>query len=252
MPSAAELAAVLPVTPLAWRPAYRLVSSRFPTAHLFARVAAAEDWDTLNSLESLTNARLRDASGERPLVPEAERASGPGASVIMAPFTHLHPEGSRFADGEHGAFYAADSLETAVAETRFHRELFLRRTQEPPTEVDLRCYLVDVAGGFHDLRGQRRSADFADIYDPDRYGASQALARALRARHSDGVCYDSVRHDGGECLGVFRPRLVTNLRQGVHLRYGWNGDHIDTVYEIRLLEPGPRPGGPNGNTSQKD
>jgi hypothetical protein len=252
MPSAAELAAALPVTQLAWRPAYRLVSSRFPAADLFARIAAATDWDALNALESLTNARLRDASGERPLVPEAERARGPGASVIMAPFAHLHPEGSRFADGEHGAFYAGESLDTAIAETRHHRELFLRRTQEPPTEIDLRCYLVDIAGGFHDLRGRRSSVGFAEIYDPEHYGASQALARALRARQSHGVCYDSVRRAGGECLGVFRPLLVTNLRQGVHLRYAWNGARIETVYEIRLLVTGPPAGAPNGNPSQKD
>ena len=50
--------------------------------------------------------------GEIELVPREERIFGPGASVIMAPFTHLNPEGSRFADDTFGAFYAAASLDT--------------------------------------------------------------------------------------------------------------------------------------------
>jgi hypothetical protein len=238
MLSAAERAARLEAVPLHWQPAYRLVSSRFPTVDLFERVADPADWDALQALESLTNPRLRDAAGDLRLVPLRDRVAGPGASLIMAPFTHLHPNGSRFADAMHGAFYAAESLDTAIAETRHHRERFLRRTREPPTHLELRSYLVDVAGRFHDLRGRRGTADFDPVYDPDDYGASQALARELRHRDADGVCYDSVRRPRGQCLAAFRPRLVSNPRQGVHLRYQWNGEQIDAVYEIRRLEPG--------------
>ena len=39
----------------------------------------------------------------------------------------------------------------------------------------------------------------------DDYTASQLLGGALRAGGSNGVVYDSVRHDGGKCVGVFRP-----------------------------------------------
>ena len=69
---------------------------------------------------------------QRKVPPREERAFGPGGSVIMAPFTHLDPSGSRFADGTFGAFYAAASLATSVAETCFHREVFLRATREAP------------------------------------------------------------------------------------------------------------------------
>ncbi len=236
MPSAAELAARTATIPLQWQPGFRLVASRFPPIDLFERVADPADWDALAALESLTNPRLRDAIGEISLVPAADRVSGPGASVIMAPFTHLNPDGSRFADAHAGALYVADTLETAIAETRHHREKFLRATREPPTEIELRCYLIDVTGTFHDLRGRRSESDFAALYDPDDYGHSQAYARELRRRGADGVCYDSVRRDGAQNLAAFRPRLASNVRQSRHLRYVWDGQRIAQVYEIRLLE----------------
>jgi hypothetical protein len=236
MPSAAELARTLPVAELRWRPGFRLVASRFPPIDLFERIADPGDWEALIALESLTNPRLRDAAGEIALVPAADRVSGPGASVIMAPFTHLHPAGSRFADARGGALYVADTLATAIAETRHHRERFLRATREPATEVELRCYLIDVAGRFQDLRGRAADPRFAPVYDRDDYAASQALARALRALAADGIVYDSVRRAGGSSIAAFRPRLASNVRQGAHLRYVWNGERITQVYELRLVD----------------
>lgn len=236
MPSAAELARALPIAELRWQPGFRLVCSRFPPVDLFERIADPADWEALIALESLTNSRLRDAAGAIALVPPADRVSGPGASVIMAPFTHLHPAGSRFADSSAGALYIADTLATAIAETRHHRERFLRATREPATEIELRCYLIDVAGHLHDLRGRATDTRFAAIYDRDDYAASQALARALRARAADGLVYDSVRRTGGTCVAAFRPRLASNVRQGVHLRFAWDGERIAQVYELRLIE----------------
>lgn len=235
MPSAAELARALPTVDLRWRPGFRLVASRFPPIDLFERVADPADWDALHALESLTNPRLRDATGDISLVPAADRVSGPGASVLMAPFTHLNPAGSRFADATQGALYVADTLDTAIAETRHHRERFLRATREPPTEVELRCYLIDVAGRFHDLRGRSDDARFAAVYDRDDYAASQSLARVLRESGADGIAYDSVRRPGAQNLAAFRPRLASNVRQSVHLRYAWNGERITHVYELRLV-----------------
>jgi hypothetical protein len=34
---------------------------------------------------------------------------------------------------------------------------------------------------------------------------------------------------------VFRPRMVQNVRQGVHLRYAWDGTSISRVYEMRAM-----------------
>ncbi len=214
-------------------PCNRIVASRLPTIHLFERVADPADWDALYELESLTNPRIRNEVGELHLVPKADRVSGPNASIVMAPFTHLSPQGTRFTDGHFGAYYAAESLETAVAETRFHRENFLRATSQPAMELEMRCYLADVACDLHDLRGRRTA--MRAVYDPSSYQASQKLGRELREAGSNGIAFDSVRRQGGECVAIFRPRLVQNVRQSVHLRYAWDGNSISDVYEIRVM-----------------
>jgi RES domain len=224
----------LAVGEVRWQPCYRIISSRFPPIHLFERVSSPEDWEALYWLESLTNPRLRDEVGEIQLVPREDRVFGPGMSVVMAAFTHLNPDGSRFADSTFGAFYAAASLDTSIAETRYHREVFLRATREGPLELDMRTYLCDVNATFHDIRGLRDP--MSDIYDPDSYVASQKLARLLKRAGSNGVVYDSVRHAGGQCLAVYRPRLVQNCRQGTHLRYVWDGERISQVYALRVME----------------
>ena len=214
-------------------PCQRIVASRLPTIHLFERVADPADWDALYALESMTNPRIRNEIGELRLVPVADRVSGPNASIVMAPFTHLAPQGTRFTDGRFGAYYAAESIDTAIAETRFHRENFLRATSQPPIELEMRCYLADVGCELHDLRTRR--AELPDVYDPASYAASQKLGREIRDAGSNGIAFDSVRRDGGECVAIFRPRLVQNVRQSVHLRYVWDGNSISDVYEIRVM-----------------
>jgi hypothetical protein len=224
----------LAVSEVRWLPCFRVISSRFPPIHLFERVSSPEDWESLYWLESLTNPRLRDEVGEIELVPREDRIFGPGTSVVMAAFTHLNPDGSRFVDNTFGAFYAAASLDTSITETRYHREVFLRATREGPLELDMRTYFCDVHATFHDIRGQRDQ--MPEIYDPDSYVASQKLARSLKRAGSNGVVYDSVRHAGGQCLAVYRPRLVQNCRQGTHLRYVWDGERINRVYALHMMD----------------
>ena len=67
--------------------------------------------------------------------------------------------------------------------------------------------------------------------------ASQKLGRELRDAGSNGIAFDSVRRDGGECVAIFRPRLVQNVRQSVHLRYAWDGD----VHRQCLRDAGHEP-----------
>jgi hypothetical protein len=214
-------------------PCHRIIPSRLPTIHLFERVADPTDWEALYKLESMTNPRIRDEVGELSLVPAADRVGGPNASVIMAPFTHVSPQGTRFSDGGFGAYYAAESIDTSIAETRFHRENFLRATNQPAMELEMRCYLADVNCELHDLRG--RGKDLPGVYDPSSYAESQKLGRKLRDGGSNGIAFDSVRRPGGECVALFRPRLVQNVRQSVHLRYAWDGQSIAHVYEMRAV-----------------
>jgi len=225
--------APIPVRRLLWRNAVRIIPSVFPPVNLFERVARPEDIDAVQAIESAYNPRLRDAVGDLSLVPRDERVVGPGAGYIMAAFTHVSPEGSRFSNGTYGVFYAAQRESVAISETRFHRERFMRATNEARCELDMRVLGVTVKASLHDLRGMREI--MPDVYRPDDYTASQLLGGALRAGGSSGIVYDSVRHDGGKCIGAFRPRLLSHCRDVKHLRYVWDGSRITDVFEVRRL-----------------
>jgi hypothetical protein len=225
--------APIPVRRVQWRQAVRIIPSVLPPVNLFERVATPDDLDAVQAIESMFNPRLRDVVGDLSLVPPEERVVGPGAGYIMAAFTHVSPEGSRFSNGTYGVFYAAQREATAIAETRYHRERFMRATKEARCELDMRVLGVTVTASLHDLRGMRDI--IPDVYRSDDYTASQLLGGALRAGGSSGVVYDSVRHDGGKCVGVFRPRMLSHCRDWKHLRYVWDGARITDVFEVKRL-----------------
>ena len=228
----------VPVRATEWRQSYRLIPSRYPTVGLYDRVADPADLDAVFAIEALTNPCIRDDIGQLQLVPPAERLSGAGSTMVMAAFTHLNPEGSRFSDGSYGVYYAAQTLETAIAEVGHHRAVFLARTNEPAIDVDLRAITATIQAELHDLRGLGHRG--AALFDPDDYGVPQALGRQLRDAGSWGVQFASVRDHGGLCVGVFRPRAVRNARSTAHLALHWDGQRITHWYEKRAphqMEP---------------
>ena len=222
---------VPPLSRLEWRPCYRIIPSRFPPVGLYDRVADPADLEAIFAVENLTNPRLRQEAGDISLVPPEDRVTGPGTTPVMAAFTHLNPEGSRFSDGTYGVYYACRSLNTAVAESRHYRERFLMRTTEGPIELDMRTYLADLAGDLHDIRGRK---DLGAVYDPNNYSAGQALGRDLKSVNSYGVVYDSIRDPEGECAGVLRPPVLSPCIQGPHFGYIWDESRITAVYEKTL------------------
>ena len=223
-----------PVAHLEWKPCWRIIPSRFPPIQLFERVTELQDLEAIFELDALTNPRLRNDVGNIQLVPPQDRISGPGASAIMAAFTHLNPSDSRFSDGSFGVFHAANDLDTAIAETRHHRERFMSATAQPRMELDMRVYWVDLEGELHDLRGHRATQPL--IYHPDSYAAGQRPGRTLRNAGSNGIACDSIRPIAGECAAVFRPLLLSNARRERHLCYIRDGRQIATVYEKRDLD----------------
>jgi hypothetical protein len=212
---------------------YRIVSSRFPPISLYERVADARDLDAVYQIDMMTNPRLREEAGDLSLVPRGDRVSGPGSTPIMAAFTHLNPDGSRFTRGAYGVYYAAADLETAIEETKYHRSRFMLATREPAMELDMRVYDARLTADMHDIRGQQSL--FPHLYDRNSYSASQTFAEQLREGGSDGIAYSSVRRPRGECFAVFRPRLLSECKQERHLCYVWDGTSITTVYEKRAI-----------------
>jgi hypothetical protein len=225
--------ASIPVRRISWRPAWRLVPSRYPSIGPWDRIADPGDFDALARLEAMTNPRLREALGVLAITPRERWLTGPGATPVMAAFSHLNPEGSRFSDGSFGVFYASRTLDTAIRETVYHRERFLARTREPPTQLQMRSYQCAIACALHDLRGGYPAA-----HRPDDYSASQQLALQLRRQNSSGVVYDSVRHPGGQCAAVFWPDKVGHCRASKHYAYHWDGRTIRDVLELKSLSLG--------------
>lgn len=207
----------------------RVIPSRFPPIDLFETLVEADELAILYALEALTNDRIQAQVGNLHLVAREDWVTGPGASVVMAAFTHIG-RASRFSKGDYGIYYAGRDEDTAIAETVFHTERRLRDTAEPAIEIDMRCYLGDVAEPLEDIRGKAYRAlqqpDLSSWPDCQKFGAER------RAEGAQGLLYASARHPGGECIAAFRPRAVSRPVQGKHLRYRWNGSRIDAVLSI--------------------
>jgi len=164
--------------------------------------------------------------GQLALVPPDRRVTGLGASYVMAPFTHVSPNWvGRFHDGTFGAYYASNKVETALAETIYHRSEIYRASKETPGWFSQYRELIGkIDHNFHDLTANNDTAKFLA---PQDYIASQTLARNLRQNGAAGILYPSVRHKGGLCVAAFWPDVIGIPKQGRHFAYHFNGERID-------------------------
>jgi hypothetical protein len=219
----------IPVSRVEWDGAVRIIRSAFPPIDLFEDIADPADWPLLISAEQKTNPRVMASIGNLDLVPVERRVGGNGASYLMAPFTHVSTDRpSRFTDGAFGVLYAGAAFETALFETIHHHARFMARTaEEPGWTSQFRELVLSVHADLHDLRGPGRQDHPA--LAADSYQASQELAKSLKAAGSEGVVYPSIRHVGGECVGLFYPDCASAPVQGRHLDYHWDGQHVDLV-----------------------
>lgn len=206
---------------------HRLVPSRYPPVSFFDWAESPEELEQIAYLEGLTNDRLTTEYGYISLVTKEDWVGGPGSTPLMAAFTHFGT--SRFSDGtSYGIYYAGDSTRTAIAETRFHREIFLAASKEPPCIVQMREYTAHVTKCLVDLCHN----SYQEYLAPDvkSYGKSQELGREIKQRNEWGLIYPSVRTDNARCLAIFRPPALTIPVQAGHYDYIWDGS---TITEIR-------------------
>jgi len=217
-----------------WPEVFRIVPSQFPPINVFESIYdSAEEMEMAFAIEAMTNQRLRHAAGQVHLVPHEDWVWGPGASVIMACFTHTGRI-SRFSRGDFGVYYGGESLATAVAETRYHREQFLAATNEEDIELTMRVYVNRIREPLRDLRFPR----FRRLFDPDDYTRSQVFGTRWRTKGVWGFVYPSVRRPEGECVAVFRPPALTLPAPSAHLRYVWSQreQRIVNVFRIETVE----------------
>jgi RES domain len=216
-----------------WPRAWRIVASRHPPINFFERVSSDPAvWEALIALEQATDPAVRDEAGEISLVPPARRVSGPNASWVMAPFTHINRKGSRFSDGTYGVYHAAEQLETAVRETAYHFARLAMDSHDPPRREEMRVLLGSINWMFDDVMTLRR-AEKARILDENSYAASRPFAAARRGAGSDGLSYSSVRHHGGQCIAAFWPNVVGIPIQERHLQYEWDGARLSRYFDFK-------------------
>ncbi len=213
-----------------WTSAPRLIPSRYPVVGLLDRVAAPDDLAAVFELEGWTNDRISTELGLLHTNPKSEWVM---SSVVMAAFCHPRPGGGRFSGEDRGAWYAARTIATALAESIHHRTEELRQVGGFETRMQMRVYLADFRSRFHDIRDPAKH--WAAMYDRTDYSASQALGRNLLEAGSNGIVYRSVRDPGGECIACFRPALVKNVRAGGHYEYAWSGRPEPAVRRIPVV-----------------
>jgi hypothetical protein len=211
----------------------RLIPSRFADVEDSVLSPLAETPDILRDLfelDNATNERLRGEYGGLPGIGVDELVFGvPNFRIINAAYTYPRPEGSRFNDGERGAWYCAFEVETSLAEITFHKTVEYQEIDRFDDSVTYQVMLADFTGPFHDIRG----VDAFDKYlDPASYIESQKLAADLLDSGSMGLIYPSVRHAAGTCLACFRPALVGNVRKGAAYRLTWAGSPTPVIETI--------------------
>lgn len=212
---------------------HRIVPSRFPPIGLFDSVTSEEELVMLAELEGLTNDRLRQELGQIRLVAPGDSLLGPGSTPVMAAF--CHPAASRFTDGHFGVYYAAQRVETAIAETKYHREIMLREASIPAETLEMRCYTTTLSEPMTAL--PEDPVLRGPLLDPDHYGPGQDFGAAMQARRVWGIHYPSVRDTPeGWCVAVLRPRALRPVTQASHFRYFWNGERIHQIEPYSRLD----------------
>ncbi len=207
-------------------PAFRTIASCYPPIDLFEDIAPVEDWEFLIELEMATNPRIKQEVGDISLVPVSRRITGPGASIVMAAFTHFKKEGDRFTNGNYGAYYASDSLETSIAERVHILNNHLLASEHSPDDMQQRVYLGSIKGNMHTIEDIN-----APELHPNEYTESRQLALEIRNGGGDGIVYPSVRVKGGTNIVAFWPDVVAIPTQNKHLQFHSDGRCIIKCFD---------------------
>ena len=158
-----------PVNRVHWKACWRAIPTRYAEERVLLKISDPEDAAVIAELDEMTNQRLRHERGEVSSIAPEDRVSGEGSQYIMAAFAYKNPVGSRFSDGSYGVYYTAKEQPTAIAEAKYHTELFMQRTKEAPMRLERRMFRASLAGDLHDIRGKT----LPGIYDKTSYISSQ-------------------------------------------------------------------------------
>jgi len=169
---------------------HRLISSKYSLSGTVLEDVTSTDADlaAATALDAATNDRvLGETRGLAGISPFELVYGFPNAHIIRAAF--LHPNkagGSRFNDTTRGAWYAAEEVETCIAEVSYHRAKRLSEVIDPdkPDQMphsDNATY-DDWQADFHaDFHVLEPASNYPECLQPEPipecYQAPQALAR---------------------------------------------------------------------------
>lgn len=215
---------------LSGQTSYRMVNSKFPPITLFDDVMDAEDFETAYALQALTNPRIMNELGDLTLIPAKEIPFGiTGVNYATAPFTHVNQDGSRFSDGSFGILYLAGTVETAIAETRYHQERYFLNIEGLNYDtVDMRCLKVRFSAELID------AVAIDDIHAPDDYSTSRILGSQVKKSKEAGIQYRSVRNEGTLCWCLMSPSFVKDIIQTKHFEFIFDGKSISKIRELKV------------------
>lgn len=212
--------------------AYRLVNSKFPPIAIFDDVADNAEFEALFRLQAKTNPRLLDEIGHiRMIKPERRPFGITGCNYALAPFTHINQLGSRFSHGEFGVLYAAEQMDTALAETCYHQQRYFQ-TQVRGLKYDrivMRGLKLKFSATLFNICSPKIDQGW---YDADDYTVARQLGIAIKAADKDGLWYESVRKPGTSCYALFSPHLIGSVVQTRHYEFVWNGQRIEAVIKL--------------------
>jgi hypothetical protein len=211
--------------------AYRLIPSKYPPKSLFDDVANHEEFEILFAIQELTNPRIRNEVGNLNRVPAHERPYGiRGCNYALGPFVHLNPAGSRFSSGDFGVYYAAEDVQTAIAETRHHQQNYFSGIVGLKYDrLTMRCLKTQFTASLRDIRGEYFKEH--ECYNKDNYSVSQQLGAFLKNNNDAGLTYNSVRLAAKTCYALFSPSVIKDIIQTTHYEYIWDGEKIVVALE---------------------
>ena len=193
-----------------------------------------DDRAYLEALLASTSVIESHRAGNRRIVVPQDDYVGDLREHVLAPFAYRSP--SRFSDGSFGVLYAGECRETALHEAISRLARVYLDGKAPPAEETRKQHLTlrVVADDLVDVRTAHASNVDAAIYDSTDYAAARSFGSTLRDRYP-GLTYDSVRHRGGVCVGVFIPRIVSDVRLESILSLVWDGARFVESKDIHPL-----------------
>jgi len=181
----------------------------------------------LGELESATSDRVTHWPR---YVDEKDYRYGPGWGPVMAAF--CYPSEGRFNTLARGAYYAGDSLETALQEWVYHT---VRIWQQFDVTNDFSavvcCYAGHTCEPLVDLRAQPQY-----MHDT-HYAPGQQLAADLLNAGEHGIVFSSLRNPGAEAIALLRPPATTPVVQAGHYVVQWDGNRFTHYARIEEYSP---------------